>query len=163
MATKKTGIETPEIQDISMTSISKQKFRINGDNRYIIELDVHDLGITSRLSDAYPKLVDAVKEAQQKVTSIDEASDEALMQISTTLVEIDKKMRDLIDYIFDSPVSAVCAPSGTLYDPVNGQFKFEIILSALLGLYTANINSEFKKMQDNVSKHTNKYTKKYHK
>jgi hypothetical protein len=77
---------------------------------------------------------------------------------SSTLAEIDSKMRDTIDYIFDYPVSAVCAKNGTMYDPKDGMFRYEHIIDALTKLYQNNLNEEYKRFQARIKKHTNKYT-----
>jgi hypothetical protein len=68
-------------------------------------------------------------------------------------------MRDLMDYIFDSNVSEICAPSGSMYDPINGQFRFEHIINILAGLYETDIESELTSIAKRVQKHTNKYSK----
>ena len=76
--------------------------------------------------------------------------------------DIDDKMREEIDFIFDAPVSKVCADGGSMYDPFEGMFRFEHIIDALSKLYETNLNSEFSKMKRRVSAKTSKYTKKYH-
>ena len=61
--------------------------------------------------------------------------------------------------IFDSNVSEICAPSGSMYDPINGQFRFEHIINVLAGLYETDIESELTSIAKRVQKHTNKYSK----
>ena len=78
----------------------------------------------------------------------------------TFLRKIDDEMRSIIDYIFDAPVSAVCADSGSMYDPINGQFRYEHIINTLGNLYEVELSSEMDKVSARVQKHTNKYTKK---
>ena len=67
-------------------------------------------------------------------------------------------MRQLIDYIFNSNVSEVCAPDGTMYDPIDGQFRFEHIINCLVALYENNIDLEVKQISNRVRKYTDKYT-----
>ena len=76
------------------------------------------------------------------------------------LLNTDAEMRELMDYLFDSPVSAVCAPQGSMYDPFNGKYRFEHIMETLFALYESNIEAEYKKMKANVNKRTAKYTHK---
>ena len=154
---------TNDIKDLDLSITKKQKFRIDGDMNRVIELDTADLSISGRLAETYPKLVEYVKDAQTQVDKIDEADEDALAKFANMLTDIDTKMRGLIDYIFDSPVSNKVAPSGTMYDPFDGSFRFEIIIDRLIGLYSNNLNEQFDKMKKKVSKHTDKYTKKYHK
>ena len=74
-------------------------------------------------------------------------------------MKIDMEMRQLVDEIFDSNVSEVCAPSGSMFDPFNGTFRYEHIIDVLSKLYKNNLNSEFKKMSARIRKKTSKYTK----
>ena len=46
----------PDIIDINIGGAKKQKFRINGNNDAIIELDLSDLGIVDRLKSGMEKL-----------------------------------------------------------------------------------------------------------
>lgn len=149
-----------DIVDVDLSVIKKKKFRINGDNTKILELNVSDMGIVSRLDESYPKLM----ELQDKVASLAEISDgeddrEVLSSTAKRLNEIDKEMRELLDFIFQSNVSEICGSEGSMYDPINGTFRYEHIISTLTKLYENNLNSEFKKMKANINKHTSKYTK----
>lgn len=138
-----------EIIDINLDGIQKQRFRINGNPDAIIELDVSDLSIIDRLKTGLNELQDELSKILES-KDIDE----------DILKEIDSRMRASIDYIFDYPVSAVCAKNGTMYDMKDGKFRYEIILDGLTKLYANNINEEYKKFQSRIKKHTDKYTKK---
>lgn len=165
-------VDTPDnaesdIQDIDLSAIKKKRFRINGDPNKILELNTSDLSITSRLSKSYEKLnkyMDEVGKELQNVPDSGEAelSDDQERLVEENLAKIDAKMREEIDYIFDAPVSEVCADEGSMYDPFNGMFRFEHIIDAITKLYENNLNSEFNKMKRRVSAKTSKYTKKYH-
>ena len=87
-------------------------------------------------------------------------TDESTGVVVDSLKKADTDMRELIDYIFDSNVSDICAPSGSMYDPINGQFRFEHIIDTLSGLYETSVTSEIKKITSNVQKHTDKYVRK---
>jgi hypothetical protein len=45
-----------------------------------------------------------------------------------------------------------------MYDPINGAFRFEHIISTLSALYEADISSEMGTIARRVKKHTDKYT-----
>lgn len=152
----------PEVTDIDLGFVEKKKFRIAGDFNRMLTLNVSDLNITARLSTGYPKLKALLAEAQEKVASIpDDLDDEQLLaSMADALTDIDKKMRDIIDYIFDTNASEVCAPSGNMFDPVGGQWRFERILDKLTGLYANGLNAEFNKIKNKVESKTSKYTKK---
>lgn len=146
--------------DIDLSSIRKKRFRIDGDNNRYLELDTSDMGIISRLDNLYPKLQKLAQDAAIKRLDKGEAEGErALTRISNALTKIDMQMRQIIDDIFQSDVSAKCAPSGTMFDPFNGEFRYEHIIEVVASLYKDSINQEFKKMAARMKKHTNKYTK----
>lgn len=154
-----------DVTDISLSVVRKKRFRIDGDDSRIIELNTSDLNILARLKEAYPKLVALAEGAFKNLPEVDGtaedynfATDEATATLVSTLTEADKKMRELIDYIFDSNVSELCAPSGSMYDPINGAFRFEHIISTLSALYEADISSEMGTIARRVKKHTDKYT-----
>lgn len=149
MATKKnTGII-----DIDLSVTKKKQFRIDGDDNRIIELNTSDMTIIERLNETYPKL-------ESLSVKVSDLSSEDVDAGVKTLKEVDNEMRDLLDYVFDSPISSVCAPDGSMYDLFNGEFRFEHIITVLLNLYEDNISKEFNSMEKRINKHTAKYTKK---
>lgn len=150
-----------EILDISLEPVRKKRFRIDGDNDRILELNTSDVNIITRLNELYPKLEDLAQEAVKKL-DIDENGDgiTIIAEMSEALTEIDNEMRNLVDDLFDANVSEVCCPHGSMYDPFNGQFRFEHIIGTLADLYTNNFNKEVEKINKRVQKHTDKYTKK---
>lgn len=154
-------IDESNIIDIDLKEIAKKKFRLDRDNSRIIELNTSDLTIIKRLEEVYPKLLKFVTEAQDAVTEAekDEGKDTTGVVIDQLMI-IDEKMRDLIDYVFDSKVSAKAAPDGSMYDLFNGKFRFEYVIERLINLYDTNFNKEYEALKKNVSKHTGKYTKK---
>lgn len=164
MATKNlpaTDVVDDNIIDIDLSAIKKQKFRINGDNTKILELNTSDMGLVTRLNEAYPKLLDL----QNKVVDLADVQDgdddtELLSATATKLDKIDKEMRELLDYIFNSNVSEVCGSEGSMFDPIDGEFRYEHIISTLTKLYEHDMNKEFEQMKKRVEKHTSKYTKK---
>ena len=155
-----------DIVDVNFDSIKKKKFRIDGDNNRILELDTSDLSVINRIEDSYPKLVALEQKASlMKVNSEnsdDDSLDEAIekVNISQTLREIDSEMRDIMDYIFDAKVSEKCAPSGSMFDPFNGEFRYEHILDTLTKLYETNLDKEYELLRKRINKHTDKYIRK---
>lgn len=150
-----------DIIDVDLSPIKKKRFRINGDNSKILELNVSDTGILERILTVEPQLRKLGEEATTFTDDeLEDNSEEALEKFSKKLSSIDDKMRSLIDDLFRAPVSAVCADDGTMYDVFDGEFRFERIISAVIGLYEANISSEYKKLHNRMKKHTSKYVKK---
>lgn len=153
--------KTDNIIDLDLSSSARTKIRINGDNSKVLELNLSDIGIITRLNDAYPKLNDLQAEVT-KVASAEISDDdmEALSIIGEQFKVIDQKMRDIVDKIFDFPVCDICCDGGSMYDPVAGQYRFEYIIENLSKLYGDTINAEYKRMKNRMETHTAKYTKK---
>lgn len=150
------------IVDIDLSPIRKKKFRIDGDDNRILELNVSDLGIFSRFQEAYPKLDElATKAVFELPDSSTVPEGEDVQQVyNKKLKQIDEEMRESLDYIFDSNVSEMCAPFGSMFDPIGGKLRFEYILDVMSNLYENNFNAEVKQMSQRMKKHTAKYTKK---
>lgn len=147
---------------IDLTSTRKKKFHVNrgsgdfGD----LELNTSDMSIITRLEQLYPKLQKLSQDAAiKKLDAENEEDEKTITKISNALIKIDTEMRKLIDEIFDSNVSEICVPSGTMIDPFNGEFRFEHIIDQISKLYSDNVNAEFKKMSEKMKKKTSKYTK----
>lgn len=149
------GNTTNDIQDINLSAIRRKRFRIDGDDNKIIELNTSDFNMIDRLAKSQTKITDL--QNTFKNNDIDENN---INTISDFMTSIDKQMRDIVDYIFDSNVSEICAPDGTMFDVINGKFRYEYIIEILAGLYEKNLKSESAKIQKAVEKHTAKYTKK---
>lgn len=158
------GQKSDDIYDgvIDLTSTRKKRFHVNrgNGNDGVLELNTSDMSIITRLEQLYPKLQKLSQEASLKQINLEDSSDErSTAKISQALTKIDMSMRQIIDEIFESNVSEVCAPSGSMFDPFNGEFRFEHIIDVISKLYENNINTEFKKMAEKLKKKTFKYTK----
>lgn len=146
-----------EIKDISLSS--KKAYRLDGDNSRIIYLDTSDMNILVRMDETYPEIQKLAIEAAEKIVASKISDDDSpLNDITEVLKEIDARMREKLNYIFASNIADICEPTGNMYDPINGGFRFEHIIEVLSTLYANNITVEFKKMQERVKKHTAKYT-----
>lgn len=140
------------VVDIDLSVTKKKQFRIDKDDNRIIELNTSDMSILSRLQESYPKL----DELSNKAMTL--SSEDTLEATVEVLNDIDKEMRQILNFIFDSDIADVCAPDGSMFDMFNGEFRFEHIVSVLVGLYEENIDKEYKLMTKNIRKHTDKYT-----
>ena len=151
-------------EKITNISLSNKKcFSIDGDGNRLIYLDISDMNLIVRLEEVYQDLQKLAVDASERIASVPDAKDDGdltpISSMTTILKDIDKQMREKVDYIFASEVSDICVPTGNMYDPVNGEFRFEHLIDVLTSLYASNYTAEFKKMQDRVKKHTAKYTK----
>lgn len=149
-----------EIVDLDLSVAKKKRIRINGDNSKILELNISDIGIVSRLSKLYPKLQ---KLAEKSMTfskeELEDNTEEGLKKFTDKLDSIDEEMCKLIDELFNANVSEVCKDGGSMYDLFEGMFRFEYIITKLSQLYETNLESEFNKMRKRIDKHTGKYIK----
>jgi hypothetical protein len=155
-----------EIIDLDLSITKKKRFRFDKDDTRIVEVNTSDMGLMQRMSTAYPKLQELQAKAAKLTDglSIENAESEAssisdLETMAERLTAIDAEMRSLIDYMFDAPVSAAAAPDGSMYDPFSGSFRFEHIIALMIAQYEENLQSEFGKMETQLKKHTNKYTR----
>lgn len=156
---------TPEenIIDLDLSVTAKKRVRINGDQNRILRINPSDMGIAKRLGEVYNKLNELTEKAAN-MADVDTSSDDIDKQLDSVkefgakLDAIDKEMRELMDYLFDTNVSEVCAPDGTMYDICDGMFRYEHIIEKVATLYENNFESEFKKMKSRVNKRTAKYT-----
>lgn len=152
------------VVDLDLSSLRKKRIRINGDDNKIVEINTSDMNVMGRLKTAYNKLTSLVDEyttielKKSGELEFDPEDEDNTDELIKRLAEIDAKMRELIDFVFDANVSEVCTDGGTMADPFNGQFRFEIIIEKFLALYDENFTKEFKKMSTSVQKHTAKYT-----
>lgn len=154
--------------DLDLSALRKKRIRINGDDNKFVDINTSDMGVMSRLQIAYDQLIELVNEYNvTELSKVEEVEsdpeqdrDEEVKELIKKLAEIDTKMRNLVDFIFNANISEVCVEDGTMADPFNGQFRFEYIIEKFLTLYDENFTKEFKKMSSNVQKHTGKYTRK---
>ncbi len=154
-----------DIIDLDLSITQKKKFRFDKDDNRIVEINTSDMNLMQRVNIAYPKL-NALQDKASKLTEgieIDESNSAETMEsigtMAERLSEVDKEMRSLIDFMFDASVSSAAAPDGSMYDPFNGSFRYEHIIALVMKQYEDNLQSEFKKMEKQLKKHTDKYTR----
>ena len=161
-------VEEPIVDvDVDLSAIRKKRIRINGDNSKILDLNISDMNVATRLQVAYNKLNDMINEVREAIPDApSEMTEEEQNKVLETLHDIDLRMREQVDYVFMAPVSEMCADDGSMWDPYEGVFRYEHIIEALLPLYENNLSSEFAKMRSNVDAQLQDHRKavsKYHK
>lgn len=164
-ANVKTNIQSDNnIIDINISGIGKKRIRVNGDDNKILLLNTNDNNITVRFTEAYPKLKEweqSFKELGSLQSNKEEDIDiDALTVYAKKIKETDNKMRESLDYIFNSSISEICDDGGSMYDILDGGvMRWESILTALLGLYSETISKNSEKIMKRMNQHTSKYTK----
>ena len=107
-----------DIIDLDLSQTARKTIRFDGDNNRIVRINTSDMGIVKRFEEAVKELQDlqgeSVKILENSVNDEEKDDMTALTEFGTALADIDQKMRDLIDKIFDAPVSAAAAPDAVV-------------------------------------------------
>lgn len=148
-------VNDEKVIDISIPEVEKTRFRVNGDNDKILELNTSDPNVLTRLNKGYKELV----KLTDKVAALkyDENEDNASDKLADALEDLDKQMKAQLDYIFDAEVGKVLAGNSSMYSIRDGKFRFETVIETLGNLYENSFNKEFEAMRKRVTKHTSKY------
>lgn len=152
--------------NLDLSETARTKVWVNGDCTKILELNLTDLGIMGRAQDAIVKLDELQAEANKLASAeVPESieTDEEKRKFSETVKlfrDIDKKMRVIVNGVFDFNVCDVCCDGGSMYDPIGGKYRYEYIIEKLMNLYGQSWERETKIAKDRMKSHTAKYTKK---
>ena len=150
-----------KMENIQLGLNTKKKFTIDGDSNKVLEIDVQDMSIMSRIKPAMEKL-NNIREHWQGLQDKDKdnLTEEEIEEISEAMQISEKEMCDSIDFLFDTNVCEVCLGNASVFTPVNGRLKYEILITALSALYENTIKLEMSKFDiQKVKKRTSKYTK----
>ena len=152
-----------KVVDFDLSLSEKKRIRIDGDDNRVIELNTSDMGIIERIDSLADKMSELSTEYID--TKFDDNLDEKeeTKEIISRIKGIDTKMREIIDNLFQSKISDICVPNGTMFDMFNGQFMYEILIDRLLTLYADTIQDETQKVITRMRKHTDKYIPQDHK
>ena len=129
-----------QLNNIDLSATQRKEFTINNDPTKILRLNTSDLSMVTRLKVLYPKLKTLADDAMREFDNVDESDDVEtfITKTSESLTKIDTEMRTLMDTLFDANVSELCAPEGTMYDPINGRLRFEYIIETLSNLFVSS-------------------------
>ena len=161
-----------QIQNINLNINTRKKFSIDGNPNKIIELDINDINIAKRYADSIERMKSLSKIYDEMKATMNDLNAETVANEDTALTAINKfseqmgaletEMRDIIDFIFDSPISDIILENTSAFSPVQGKYvKYEQILEVLSNLYTKSIKADMDKINKrNISKYTTRYVKK---
>lgn len=146
--------------NIDLSKTRKKRITVDGDESRVLELNTSDLSIIARLESVYSELISLGDEINGFASDLPEEDVglESIKETADKFISVDNKMRELLDKLFDANVSEVCCPDGSMYDMFDGEPRWEIILSALLDLYSDTIKAESEKKRKVIKEHTAKYT-----
>ena len=123
-------------------------YAINGDESNVIKVNTADVGIFERAAKSKKFLADIKNKAQEiknggGKTAID------------TISELDKQVREQLNYIFGTDVSTPAFGTMNSLTFVDGVPVFVGFLNALLDEVTADITAEQKKAEKSIAKYVN--------
>lgn len=132
-----------------------EEIMINGDENRIIKFNTGDYNLITRANEAEKNIVKKLEPlGDVKVNSDGTAEIESL---TNQLSEIDKAVKEEIDYIFNSKVSEVIFGNTSTLASNKGKFLVEIFFEAVMPVVINRIESEAKASDKRMSKHTDKY------
>lgn len=135
-----------KIEALNLGLNTKKRFAIDGDENRILEIDVQDMAIMSRIKPAMEK-INRVREHWEKLQGIDgeNLSDDEVAEIEQAMEQSEQEMREAIDFLFDANVCDVCVGKSSVFTPKDGKLKYDIIISGLSALYEKTIKAEISK------------------
>jgi hypothetical protein len=154
-----------EIINLQVES-QKQTIQLNGNPEKVIELDLGDSNIITRLSEGVDKIENLVKERQNlhellaNGNDSDESNISYYKNLASKFKELENSMRGIINEIFDFDVCTPFLGTSSVFSIKNGEFAYERIINSLMGLYEDSIQKENNKLKERLSKHTDKYLNK---
>lgn len=126
-----------------------KEYSINGDESRVIRINTTDLAIFDRIKKAMSNIDDISKEYKNAEPKTDDEANELF-------VSADKRVREQINYIFDSDVSSVAFGNTNCFSIVfsNQQPLFYNFLNAII----PTIRSDIEKVMTGQNKNVAKYT-----
>lgn len=151
--------------DVDVSASERTPIRFNNDDDRVVYINVTDVGIVARMAKIIPKLREEQEKAGKILDGINakEEDDDTIVEdlniLAERLTELDNTMRNLVDELFDAPISAAAVPSGSMYDPIEGTYRYDYIVTKLITLFGDSIEAEYKKAEKRINTHTDKYKK----
>lgn len=130
-----------------------KEFTINNDENRVLRINTSDLQISVRLKQCEKELNQISKEFQKfDETMTVEDSIEAIDKY-------DKKVKQRLDYIFNTNVSEVVFGGMNCLSICGGKPVFQNFLDEVMPEISQNIEEEVKKSQQNIKKYTSQVKK----
>ena len=124
-------------------------YAINGDESNVVKINTADYVIFDRADKAKAILAELSNRANNATT------DNAFTELS----EIDKEVKEQLNYVFGTDVSTPAFGTANCLSPVNGEPMFLGFFNALLQIISHDIESATKKMAEGVKKYTHQLPK----
>lgn len=124
-------------------------FCLNDDKNCVIKINTADFGILDRAEQAQAKLAE-LQEKAEKIQNTDGTNEPKY----SVLGEIDKAIREQINYVFGADVSTPAFGTTYCFSLCDGVPMFENFINALLPVIEADCMAEAEKAKSNIGKYT---------
>lgn len=124
-----------------------KEFTINGDENRIVRFNPSDFGILDRVENtvaAFEEIERALKESNQD-------------SIAEVLNEIDKKIKQQINYIFNSDIADIIFNGQSPMSLVKGEFLFMRVIEAIVPIIKKAVEKEQRESEKRISKYMEAY------
>jgi hypothetical protein len=115
--------------------------------------------VNTRDPNLYTRINEAKKELQKLADKYENFRSDNPEEISAMIIEFDTKVKEQIDYMFNSPVSEVAFGVSSSVAVYDGVPAFQAFLNAILPEVEKEIDKEQKKAEKNVSKYVSQAEK----
>lgn len=146
-----------KVIDLNVKGGSRTQIRINGDDSKIIELNLNDINILTRLNTSVKDLEGLKTDGITK--SLDNSDRESVDRLSDELLTIDAEIRNIVNNIFDFDVCTPIAGNASMLDLIDGQCRFEVIIKSLSDLYKDTFEKAAQVAKEKVNNRVKKYTR----
>ena len=126
-----------------------KSYAINGDENNVVKINTSDYGIFTRAKEKAKEM----SSLENKATKAEEKDD------LTKLADVEKEVRDLLNYIFNTDVCTPAFGNANCLSPCNGEPLFIGFFNALMQILEEDMVAETKKFNANVSKYTSQADK----
>lgn len=133
------------MQTISFDNGIKE-YAINGDENNVIRFNPTDFGLVERIKKAQKK----IEELEKHYNKAEKTQENA----EKILIDYDRKIRDQINYVFNSDVCTAAFGSTNCMTICAGQPLYQNFLEAVIPILEKDINTESKKAQKRISRYT---------
>lgn len=113
-----------------------------------------DYNILNRAKEAEKNIEKAIKEAEQATSEAGDEQDD----IIAVITDIDKKIKEEIDYLFDYPVSKEVFGNTHCLSTRNGKYFVENFLDSIMPVIEQTVTKEVASSQRRMDKYLKEYT-----
>ena len=131
-----------------------KRYTINGDSNKVIVINPSDFSIIERINDAYKMIEEAANNSEDVELKTDGSPADGLERAAELQKSFDNSVRNAIDHIFNSEVSAMAFGKQSPLSLVGGIPLYERFLNSVIPVIKKEIESEMQASRKRVNKYT---------